>query len=1054
MDVRARILNLSALFVLISGAVSAQTVLIEDFETPDTAPGDGVLLHVTKSRSLPGSVGLQWQGGAPNYAVHKATSPTGVHDAASQVLTTLDQQWSDFSLATSGVTYYLVRGRGTCWQATADAFVTQDDPTGNYGGEDYLEASDPQPRRMSYLNFALDGALPKGAEILNATFVIEQIGGNAGSTIQLRQVIEGWSENRVSYNTRPVASSGYGTTYNASNRGRRQWNLTELVQQWSNGTSAKLGIELSGYSEADYAIFSSRDDVAPLLCVDWFSPFEQASNLLRNDSAITPKVESDRGVAISVNAEVAAPAADPVDAALWYLNRYRNFYGLTDAEAETFLDRRVTDDEGRTTLTFGTRHENIRDRIEQITVEVGDSGLFRVPTIYGATARLLPAVQKVRLPANPVVTPQQARMIAEETVTTGAVERLGEPSLEWFDPNLDVDQGEQVRPTWRVALAAQDTPADGWSHWVVNVDAETGNVLRTFLLDMTVGDRPGEKFKIRTANDSYKKSCWDATTVDDPWFDESGALPQYPGAGGDDYGDGLELINGVHGIYHLYYDSFSRQSWDAKGKKIRGMVDAVNPKGGGVWRNAHYSPACNMMVFGDGLAVDDVVGHEFTHGVIRWTAELEYINDSGALNESLADYFGSRAAGDWVMAEDIYMPGGPPTDIDPGPLRDMSDPPLYGQPDHVDPGQSGDLRGKRKAVSANGANDSNDNGGVHINDADGDGVPNSRDNCLGEKNADQADLDGDGSGDKCDPDDVNDGDRDWVDNCIRHPNPGQEDANADGIGDACADLDNDGLPIESDNCPTVANPGQENLDRDSLGDVCDTDDDDDGYPDRSDNCPRFYNNQADIDSDGHGDDCDNCPALSNSNQTDTDNDTQGDACDTDDDNDTLDDMNDNCPTYFNPRQIDNDGNGMGMWCDVGELSLLQGFAEQVELDIFLQDNDPLEPVRFEIFPCKPGATCPDVLPEVFEVQVEVVVLPAYHVRIVDDRGWEMDSAEFDAAGNYVLNFVADHEYSYDAGGVTQVYAGRRYFVEMLAAEGAAPQQVTGRINVTATVGSP
>jgi len=49
-----------------------------------------------------------------------------------------------------------------------------------------------------------------------------------------------------------------------------------------------------------------------------------------------------------------------------------------------------------------------------------------------------------------------------------------------------------------------------------------------------------------------------------------------------------------------------------------------------------------------------------------------------------------------------------------------------------------------------------------------------------------------------------------------------------------------------------------------------------------------------------------------------------------------------------------------------------------------------------------------------------------------DRGWEMDSA----------------------GGVTQVYAGRRYFVEMLAAEGAAPQQVTGRINVTATVGSP
>ena len=101
-----------------------------------------------------------------------------------------------------------------------------------------------------------------------------------------------------------------------------------------------------------------------------------------------------------------------------------------------------------------------------------------------------------------------------------------------------------------------------------------------------------------------------------------------------------------------------------------------------------------------------------------------------------------------------------------------------------------------------------------------------------------------------------------------------------------------------------------------------------------------------------------------------------------------------------------------------------------------------------IFREKNAGICMTVLPEIFRVTVEVDVSPAYHVRIVDDRGWEMDSAEFDAAGNYVMTFDADHEYAYDAAGAAAVYEGRQYFVEMLAVEGAAPQTVTGRINVT------
>src|SRR6185312_7752790 len=55
------------------------------------------------------------------------------------------------------------------------------------------------------------------------------------------------------------------------------------------------------------------------------------------------------------------------------------------------------------------------------------------------------------------------------------------------------------------------------------------------------------------------------------------------------------------------------------------------------------------MVFGDGdgttftrftVAVD-VVGHELTHGVTEHAAGLAYRGQSGALNESVSDVFGS-----------------------------------------------------------------------------------------------------------------------------------------------------------------------------------------------------------------------------------------------------------------------------------------------------------------------------------------------------------------------------------------------------------------------------
>ena len=56
-----------------------------------------------------------------------------------------------------------------------------------------------------------------------------------------------------------------------------------------------------------------------------------------------------------------------------------------------------------------------------------------------------------------------------------------------------------------------------------------------------------------------------------------------------------------------------------------------------------------QMVYGDGdgqlfnrftIAVD-VIGHELTHGVTQYMSNLDYQAQSGALNESFSDVFGS-----------------------------------------------------------------------------------------------------------------------------------------------------------------------------------------------------------------------------------------------------------------------------------------------------------------------------------------------------------------------------------------------------------------------------
>lgn len=99
-------------------------------------------------------------------------------------------------------------------------------------------------------------------------------------------------------------------------------------------------------------------------------------------------------------------------------------------------------------------------------------------------------------------------------------------------------------------------------------------------------------------------------------------------------------------------------------------------------------------------------------------------------------------------------------------------------------GETGNLASAQDVLVIPTAISSQNNPNYIIADADNDGVPDTRDNCVSVSNSDQQDINNNGRGDVCDDFDQ-DGLINSKDNCSDNPNRDQIDTDGDGIGDAC-----------------------------------------------------------------------------------------------------------------------------------------------------------------------------------------------------------------------------------------------------------------------------
>ena len=196
----------------------------------------------------------------------------------------------------------------------------------------------------------------------------------------------------------------------------------------------------------------------------------------------------------------------------------------------------------------------------------------------------------------------------------------------------------------------------------------TDSTANGFTLHRTSGGNGGDIHTYNMQTDTNYGNAVDFVDLDNYW---NNVNPQRDEAATDAHW-------GASQTYDYYLSQHNRNSIDAAGMDVISYVH---------YDVAYYNAFWNgqFATFGDGsgkpLTGIDIVAHEFTHGVTGFSAGLQYLNESGALNESFSDIFGAAIefyskpnSANWLIGENS-----PPV---PNPaIRSMSNPKLMGNPD-------------------------------------------------------------------------------------------------------------------------------------------------------------------------------------------------------------------------------------------------------------------------------------------------------------------------------------------------------------------------------------
>jgi Zn-dependent metalloprotease len=419
---------------------------------------------------------------------------------------------------------------------------------------------------------------------------------------------------------------------------------------------------------------------------------------------------------------------DALARSLAHLQQQHTAAGKREAAAEFALRRADQDDLGQTHMRLDQMRNGVPVFGGQLVTQLDAEAVLSVTGREFADAR--------GVDTTPTLSPAEAIAAARAAMgTTGVLAREPEAKLVVL-PQAIVDGQAGATLCYMVELLVEDgTEATGRHRYFVDAgdgrivwhyDAMargTGHSLYSGEVNInTLKQRRSSTFEFRRylLKDDTRGGMYTVDAMNEDILDIAGDLRVLwsPMTDLDDvWGDGTTNDRQSAAVDAHYG---AARSWDyfLNNHDWHGIDNAGLAMGVFVHHNSNHNNAYwngRAMVFGDGDGVRwgpfvplDIVGHEYTHAVTGYTADLIYANESGALNESFSDIFGtaieydtdSSILGpifrpDYQHGEDAYTPG---TDGDAS--RDLEDPTKCGQPDHYsklsrlapgeDPGQGND----------------------------------------------------------------------------------------------------------------------------------------------------------------------------------------------------------------------------------------------------------------------------------------------------------------------------------------------------------------------------
>ncbi len=399
-------------------------------------------------------------------------------------------------------------------------------------------------------------------------------------------------------------------------------------------------------------------------------------------------------------------AADPEQTARRFLRDHAEDLGIAGSGSEFALVHSRSEN-GRHYVKLQQRCAGLPVFAATAQVQIGAGGGVEYVGNYLARDLTAPPA-----PPQPATTAGEAGLEARAHwfAASGGIEvQTSPPELVWFAPSVLALPGEP-RLAWKLGVRSTN-PLD------VNVlaflDAGTGEVLHQ--LNYTCA------LLHRSIFDGENDSAW----PQQPPF----PLPPYvpppvriEGGPSSSLSQANDAFNCLGDVYNFYQSKHGRDSISHSGKPLFGVVRRCTASTGCPLANAFwsglpvatfplipgYSIDDGILNFGDGWAKDDIVAHEYTHGVTQYESGLVYQNASGAINEAFSDIWGEFVdlGNGWGNdASNVRWQVG--EDLSGGRIRSMNDPPDSNQPDRL-----GSALWTAPAASPAG---NNDFGGVHTN---------------------------------------------------------------------------------------------------------------------------------------------------------------------------------------------------------------------------------------------------------------------------------------------------------------------------------------------------